>query len=80
MWTILAIKIARNADMTYPMVTYYYWMTECLQKTMADKRKVYKKFKLLQSTSDFDSYVNFKRTYEKVIRKKKPVRSKDESK
>ena len=34
------------------------WMTDSLQKIIALKRKAYKKFKLSQLTSDFNSYVD----------------------
>ena len=46
------------------------WMTDSLQKIIVEKRKAYKKFKLSQLTSDFNSYVDLKRTCEKEIKEK----------
>ena len=46
------------------------WMTDRLQKMIADKRKAYKKHKLSQANSDFTSYINLKRACDKEIRKK----------
>ena len=49
------------------------WMTNSLQKIIAEKRKSYKKFKLSQLTSDFNSYINLKRTCKKETRKKSAI-------
>ncbi len=46
-------------------------MTNCLLKIIGDKRKAYKRYKLTQSTSDFERYVNLKRVLEREIRKRK---------
>ena len=46
------------------------WMTDSLQKIIAEKRRANKKFKLSQLISDFNNYVDLKRTCEKEIRKK----------
>ena len=46
-------------------------MTDSLQKFIAEKRKASKKFKLSQLTSDYNSYVDLKRTCEREIRKRK---------
>ncbi len=37
------------------------WMTNYLLKMVGDKRKAYKRYKLTQTTSDLDRYVNLKR-------------------
>ena len=47
------------------------WMTKCLQKRIAEKRKAYKKYKLTQTASDFNNYTILKRSCEKEIRKNK---------
>ena len=47
------------------------WMTDSLQNIIAEKRKAYKKFKLSQLTSDYNIYVDLKRTCEREIRKRK---------
>ena len=38
------------------------WMTDSLQKIIAEKRKAYKIFELSQLTSDYNSYIGLKRT------------------
>ncbi|MEG5283615.1 RNA-directed DNA polymerase, partial [Klebsiella pneumoniae] len=47
------------------------WMTNCLLKIIGHKRKAYKRYKLTQSPSDSDRYVNLKRVCEREKRKKK---------
>ena len=42
-----------------------------LTKKIAENRKAYKKFKLSQLTSDYNSYIDLKRTCEKEIKKRK---------
>ncbi len=46
-------------------------MTKGLQKRIDEKRKVFKKYKLSQTASDFNSYTILKRSCEKEVRKNK---------
>ena len=55
----------RRIDQNKPL-----WMTSFLSKMIGDKRKAYKKYKLMQTACDFNSYIYLKRAYEKAIRKK----------
>ena len=56
----------RRIDQNKPL-----WMTSFLSKMIGDKRKAYKRYKLTQTSTDRDSYVNLKRACEREIRKKK---------